>query len=35
MPRYLVHSLLSPFLCMKTITPVCQSVGALPEHQAI
>jgi len=31
--RQLVHSLLSPFLCMGMITPVCQSFGAHPEHQ--
>jgi len=26
-------SLLSPFLCMGMNTPICQSFGALPEHQ--
>jgi len=30
---YLVHTLLSPFLCMKMNTAVCHSFGALPEYQ--
>ena len=33
-PLQLMHPLLFPFLCMGMITPVWQSFGALPEHQA-
>jgi len=34
MSRWLVHSLLSPCLCMGIIVLVCQSTSALPVRQA-
>jgi len=33
-PRYVLHSLLSPFLC-EMITPIYQSFAAPPEYQGI